>query len=169
MHRIAITVSRVVLMAGMLAAATAAGAFEPSAMPSFKLRLVDGHSVTSKDLAGKITVIDFWGTWCAPCIAEIPDYNDFYREYKGKGVAFLALAADSGTESEVREAVHRLKIEYPVAAPSWDELDLFGNIEAFPTTFVFNAGGKLEKVFMGSSPAKQKALRDLVSRLLSKK
>ena len=57
-------------------------------LPKFSLKLVDGTVVDSKDLAGKVTVIDFWGTWCAPCLAEIPNYNAFYREHKDKGVAF---------------------------------------------------------------------------------
>ncbi len=146
-----------------------AGSTSNDTLPDFKLKLIDGRVVNSKDLAGKVTVIDFWGTWCAPCIAEIPEYNAFYKEYKSKGVYFLALAADSGTDSEVRTAAKRLGIEYPVAVPTWDELDLFGNIEAFPTTMVFNAGGKLEKYFMGASPYKQRALREVVNRLLNSK
>jgi len=157
-----------VMLAGVACALTSeADSDTHRSLPEFKLKLVDGRVVNSKDLAGKITVIDFWGTWCAPCLQEIPEYNAFYREYKGRGVYFLALAADSGTDKEVRDAAKKLKIEYPVAAPSWEELDLFGNIEAFPTTMIFNAGGKLEKSFIGSSPGKQSALREVVNRLMA--
>ena len=138
-------------------------------LPRFSLKLVDGTVVHSKDLAGRVTVIDFWGTWCAPCLAEIPNYNTFYREHKDKGVVFLALAADSGTPDEVLEAAKRLKIEYPVAAPSWDELDLFGNIEVFPTTLVFDGKGNLVKEYLGAFGGKQRGLREVVDQLLSAK
>ena len=167
MHRAATLSILTVFAAAISFTATAKGTTESQSLPDFRLKLVNGKVMNSKDLAGKITVIDFWGTWCAPCLSEIPDYNKFYEEYKGKGVVFIALAADSGTAEEVRDAAKRLKIEYPVAAPSWEELDLFGNIEVFPTTLVFNSKGKLEKGFMGSSPSKQRAMRELVDRLLS--
>ena len=136
-------------------------------LPTFKLSLVNGTVVNSKDLRGKIVVIDFWGTWCKPCLAEIPDYNEFYRDYKAKGVLFLALAADSGTPAEIREAARRLKIEYPVGSPTWDELDLFGSIEAFPTTVIFDGSGKLVKDFVGTTPGKHATIRQAVDRLLS--
>ncbi len=138
-------------------------------LPKFKLKLVDGSVMSSEDLAGKVTVIDFWGTWCAPCLLEIPSYNAFYRERKDKGVVFLALAADSGTPDQVLEAARHLKIEYPVAAPSWDELDQFGNIEAFPTTLVFDGKGNLVKEYLGAFAGKQSGLREVVDRLLSAK
>ncbi len=138
-------------------------------LPKFKLKLVSGKVVDSKDLQGKVIVIDFWGTWCGPCLMEIPGYNRFYGEYKGKKVEFLALAADSGTPDEVWAAAKRLKIDYPVAAPTWEELDLFGNIEVFPTTLIFDSNGKLVKEFMGVSPNKNAVLRQTVDQLLSSK
>jgi thiol-disulfide isomerase/thioredoxin len=143
---------------------------EPArALPAFKLTLVNGGVVNSRNLAGRIVVIDFWGTWCKPCLEEIPAYNEFYRDYKAKGVQFIALAADSGTPAEVREAVRRLKIDYPVGTPTWDELDLFGTIEAFPTTVIFDGKGKLVKDIVGTSPGKHAAIRRTVDQLLAGK
>ena len=145
------------------------GAEPARTLPAFKLKLVNGSVLNSKDLQGKIVVIDFWGTWCKPCIAEIPDFNQFYRDYKSKGVQFLALAADSGTPAEVRDAAGRLKIEYPVGTPTWDELDLFGSIEAFPTTVIFDGKGKLVKDIVGTTPTKHAKIRETVDRLLATK
>ncbi len=138
-------------------------------LPKFRFNLIDGTVLDSRDLQGKVTVVDFWGTWCAPCLAEIPEYNRFYSEYKDKGVRFLALAADSGTTDEVRAVASRLKIGYPVAVPTWDELDLFGNLEAFPTTMIFDARGKLVREFVGTEAGKQAALRRTVDHLLASK
>ena len=60
--------------------------------PEFNVRLLDETTITFKDIQNRVTVIDFWGTWCKPCLAEIPDYSAFYRDYKDKGVLFFALA-----------------------------------------------------------------------------
>jgi len=136
-------------------------------LPEFKLRLLDGRVVDSKNLRGRVTVIDFWATWCKPCIAEVPEYNRFYQEYSKKGVVLIAVASDSGTEAEVREAAKRLKMEYPVAAPALKDLDRLGEFEVLPTTWVFDARGKLVKEFLGASPDKHRTLRSLVDDLLT--
>ncbi len=135
-------------------------------MPKFRLKLLDGGIVESKDLRGKVTVIDFWAVWCKPCVAEIPDYNRFYREYKGKGVRFIAVASDSGTENEVRQAVQRLKMEYPVAAASLQELDVFGDLIVFPTTWIVDKQGRIAKEFLGAPRDKHETLRAIVNNLL---
>jgi thiol-disulfide isomerase/thioredoxin len=156
-----------ILVILMFAGTADSGPQPSSAIPAFQLRLLDGKVVRSKDLKGRITIIDFWGTWCRPCLAEIPGYNEFYRKYKDRGVLFFAPALDSGTEDEVREAARKLRIEYPVAAPSLKELDAFGDIEAVPTTWVINKRGELEKEFLGTFPGKHESLRAIVDRLLA--
>ncbi len=163
--RVVLYVAAVFLLLFLLPIAPAAPA--NNTLPKFRFKLIDGSVLDSSELQGKITVIDFWGTWCAPCIAEIPEYNRFFGEYKNKDVHFLALAADSGTMDDVRDAARRFKIGYPVAVPTWDELDLFGNLEAFPTTMIFDGKGRLVKEFIGTADGKQATLRQVVDRLLA--
>jgi len=100
-------------------------------------------------------------------LVQAVEYNRFYQEYSKKGVVLIAVASDSGTEAEVREAAKRLKMEYPVAAPALKDLDRLGEFEVLPTTWVFDARGKLVKEFLGASPDKHRTLRSLVGDLLT--
>jgi thiol-disulfide isomerase/thioredoxin len=139
----------------------------PRLVPKFQVRLLDGKIVTEKSLLGSVTVIDFWGTWCKPCLMEIPDYNEFYRTYKNKGVRFIALAVESGTTQEVAAAARQLKIEYPVGVVSPEDLSqYFGDLYMFPTTWIIDAQGNLQKEFLGVTANKHRVLREIVDRLL---
>ena len=157
------------LFAGLLCfaplSATASGGSEARAVPKFELKLLDGSILRSTDLAGKVAVIDFWGTWCRPCLAEIPEYNSLYSEYRDKGLLFVAIAVESGEESKVRAAVKRLGMEYPAAAPSGSRMDPFLDVSVFPTTWVVK-DGRIEKEFLGTPAGKHKELRATVDRLL---
>lgn len=152
------------MTAACLALAVQTGS--PSRLPDFEFKLLDGTAVKSSDLKGKIVVVEFWGTWCKPCLEEIPDFNSFYSKFKERGVFFVALAVDSGTADKVQEATKRLGIQYPIAAPSLKDLDVFGDMEAVPTTWIVDRAGKVQTVFVGASPGKQRALRETVDRLL---
>ncbi len=138
----------------------------PSRMPTFEYRLIDGSIIKSADLKGKVAVIDFWGTWCGPCIQEIPEYNRLYAEKKNSGFVLLGLAVDSGTEEQVRTAAKRLSIGYLIAAPKLAELDVFGDLGVIPPTWVIDREGKVAMVFLGQSPGKQRLLRETIDRLL---
>lgn len=143
------------------------GAETTRKLPTFELKLVDGSTIQSKDLERSVIVIDFWATWCKPCIDEVGDYNTFYNDYKAKGVRLLAVAVDSGTADEVRKAVQDLKILYPVAAPTLKELDIFGDILVFPTTWVIDSQGLLVKEILGVPRNKHQTIRTVVDRLVA--
>jgi thiol-disulfide isomerase/thioredoxin len=134
--------------------------------PEFEVRLFDNTIIRAGDIKDRIAVIDFWATWCKPCLAEVPGYNDLYRDYKDKGVVFLALAIDSGKEEKVLEAVKRFNMEYPAGAPSKKEIKTIGKIRAFPTTWIIGPQGRIVREFVGVVSGKQEAIREIVDQLL---
>jgi len=135
--------------------------------PEFEVRLFDNTIIRAGDIKDRIAVIDFWATWCKPCLAEVPNYNSFYRDYRDKGVVFLALAIDSGKEEKVLEAVKRYNMEYPAGAPSKKEIKTIGKIRAFPTTWIIGPQGRIVREFVGVVSGKQEAIREIVDQLLA--
>ena len=123
MKRTAIILTVVVALAGCTASNsvnTSSGTGNKPALqggksiPEFDLVRLDGGSVKSADLKGKVTVIDFWATWCESCIPEIPGYNELRKKYAGKGADILGFTMDSGSPEEIKPKADEFKIEYPL-------------------------------------------------------
>ena len=111
--------------------------------------LFDNKAEKLGDYKGKVVVLDFWATYCPPCLEEIPHLNELQNKYAELQVVGLHVG---GEEDNLRvpKFVKKLKINYVVAHPE-DELIriLFGDNSAIPQTFVFDRNGKLLKKFVG--------------------
>ena len=111
--------------------------------------LFDGRAQKLSEFKGKVLVLDFWATYCEPCIREIPHLVELQNKYADLKVIGLHVGGDED-KPKVPAFVERLKINYVLAYPE-DELSyvLLGNDNSIPQTIVFDRDGKLIKRFVG--------------------
>lgn len=112
-------------------------------LPDVKYIDTTGVAHTPETMRGKVVVINFWATWCAPCKKEIPDLSKLYLKYKDKGVVMLGiLANDNPTEADLLNFQSDAVMEFPIVRQSSDILVSYNYPQALPTTFVFDKNGR---------------------------
>ncbi|MCH9756546.1 MAG: TlpA family protein disulfide reductase [Gammaproteobacteria bacterium] len=136
------------LYLGLLCALSNVHAYTPT------LQNIDGHEITLKSLKGKWVYINYWASWCAPCLHEIPEINRFYQQYKTKNIAIFGVNYDGLSSDEQRPLIEKYQLNYPsLGIDPADALKL-GDIRGVPVTFVFNPEGKLFDIKYGEQTVK---------------
>jgi thiol-disulfide isomerase/thioredoxin len=125
----------------------------PPAMPTHKMSWTgfEGNVQKVKDLQGKVVILDFWATYCPPCIEEIPHLMELQAKYGADKLHIVGLHVGGEEDRpKVPEFVERLKITYPLAYPE-DALTafVFGQQTAIPQTAIFDRKGRLVKKIAG--------------------
>ena len=118
---------------------------------SFSLTDTKGVMFTEKNTRGKYLVINFWATWCAPCLKEIPAFVKFYEE-NSDHVEILGLDFEPVDLEIINDYVGRFSINYPIVLYNEDndsEYSNFGEIIGMPTTQIYSPEGELLHTFMG--------------------
>jgi len=121
--------------------------------PDFTLKDANGHTVRLSDYRGKVVLLDFWATWCGPCKIEIPWFQEFERQYKDKGFAVIGVAMDEEGWNVVKPFAEHMRINYRVVVGDDTIGDLYANggIDALPTTFLIDRGGRIASIHVGLS------------------
>ena len=111
---------------------------------------ISGATISMKDFKGKVVVVDFWATWCGPCVAEMPHMKTLYAKYKDKGVAFLGVSLDQPKEDggldALKNFVEKRNIPWPqyYQGNFWEsEFSKGWGVNAIPCIFVVDADGNL--------------------------
>ena len=124
---------------------------EDKKFPEFTAKTVSGEDISSdlfKD--SKLTVVNVWGSWCGPCVQEIPELQKLYESMKDKDVNVIGLAQDAGTDLDaVKEIIDKNKVTYQNIVPEGATEDFVMSLMAFPTTFFVDSDRNIVGVIQG--------------------
>ncbi len=121
------------------------------------------------DLKGKVVILDFWATYCPPCIKAIPHLKELQAKYEDKGLQVIGLHVGGKEDApRVPDFIERLKIDYPIATPE-DELtySLLGTDNRIPQTLIFDRNGKLVKQFVSYDDEIKKQIDETVEKTVN--
>ncbi len=123
------------------------------------------------DLKGKVVVLDFWATYCPPCIKAVPHLKELQAKYGDQGLQVIGLHAGGGEDApKVPAFIERLQIDYPIATPE-DEFTyaLLGTDNRIPQTLIFDRTGKLVKQFVSFDDEVKQQINEVVEQVVSDK
>jgi len=113
-----------------------------TAAPAFTLKTVEGREVSSKDLAGKTVLLNFWATWCGPCKDEMPALERLRRQFDPDAFVILAVTTDI-QRGGIRTFVNQLGLGFPVLLDEDRDVSVAFTVRGLPTTILIGKDGKL--------------------------
>lgn len=125
----------------------------PRAATPFALTGLTGEAYTLESLQGRVVLLDFWATWCAPCRKSMPELQSLHAEYAAQGLTVLGVSIDEKADAKVRKYVAAQKYTYPMAIdaakdPAWQAY----RVKSVPAAFLLDAEGRIVAQWTGRSP-----------------
>jgi len=118
--------------------------------PDFSRRDLDHKEIRLSDYRGKVVLLNFWATWCAPCLAEMPRFAAWQKEYAGRGLQVLGISMDDD-EAPVRNIDRKLRLNYPVVMGDEKLGESYGGVFGLPETFLIDRTGRIRGQYDGAT------------------
>src|SRR5262245_22641438 len=120
----------------------------PVAVPPTKMQDLDGNSISSSDWQGKVTIVNFWATWCLPCRAEIPDLIALQKKYPDH-LQIIGVSDDEGPPEDVKRFAKEHHINYPIVMSTPEIKKAFAGVNALPTSFILDREVRIVQKHIG--------------------
>jgi thiol-disulfide isomerase/thioredoxin len=121
---------------------------EPMDVPAFTVTDLDGKSISTADLKGKVVLVNYWATWCPPCRAEIPDLVKLQDKYRDQ-LLVIGVSEDEIAPEQVKAFAAEQKVNYPIVMSTPELSKIFKGVSALPTTFVMDREGRVQMRHVG--------------------
>jgi cytochrome c biogenesis protein CcmG, thiol:disulfide interchange protein DsbE len=118
--------------------------------PDFTVTDLDGRKLTLSDFRGKVVLLNFWATWCAPCRSEIPHFVEMQNKYGPQGFQVIGISMDDDAKP-VREFYQEYKLNYPVAVGDDKLAERYGGVLGLPINFVIDREGRIYAKHLGAT------------------
>lgn len=121
-------------------------------LPKFSVIDMNGKTHNNDTVKGKYLVVNFWATWCPPCLKEIPSFVDFYNKYSDK-VEILGMDYENADKERITEFTDTFMVNYPIILSTSNNqpaFKKFGEVVGMPTTYVYAPDGALVDYYMGA-------------------
>jgi thiol-disulfide isomerase/thioredoxin len=147
----------------------------PSAIMQADIKNLDGTTFKLQDKKGKVLLVNLWGIWCGPCIAEMPELIKMQENYKEKGFEVIGLnVGDEDGAEESKENIdkfaEKMKLNYPLAyasEPLTNEFFKVTRLGGVPQSLLINRDGQLTGMFVGGGPKTVKDMKETVEKIVN--
>jgi len=119
--------------------------------PELSATTLDGRAISTSQLRGKVVIVHFWATWCAPCREEMPVLDAFYRKHRDEGVEVIAVSLDESSDLPAVKQV-MAQFQYPAAMAADTQAKGYGRLSRAPLTFVIDRQGNLRRNAWTAAP-----------------
>ena len=141
------------LITGCAADSESSVATVGKAAPNFELQNLDGQSISLSSLKGRPVLVNFWATWCSPCVSEMPYIQEIHEDWSDSGLMVLAINT-GGSASEVEQFLQEHNLSLPVLLDTKNVVAPKYGIRYIPTTFFIDKDGIVRNKVIGAFPSK---------------
>ena len=136
--------------------------------PEFTLPTLDGKELTLSSLRGKVVLLDFWATWCGPCVQALPHMQEIHEHFADKPVVVLGVNRDQpGSNDRINKLLERREITFGHVLDAAGETAALYHVTGIPSSILIDASGIVQDVGTGFMPGKEKELIEKIDKLLA--
>jgi peroxiredoxin len=149
----------------LIAATTVTAGIEQSAAPDFTLKSIEGENLKLSEYRGEVVLINFWASWCGPCLQEMPILSELHDKYKALGFTVLGVNVEEDS-GKARKLLQELPVSFPVVLDNESVVSKQYNVVAMPSTVLVDRNGNMRYLHKGYKPGLEdvylQQVRDLI-------
>ena len=135
--------------------------------PDFTLASNQGENIRLDDLHGEVVMINFWATWCGPCLQEMPLLDELYQKYESAGFTLLGInVEDQDDSAKVNEMIEKLQVSFPILYDVESIASELYSVDAMPSTVFVDREGNFRYLHRGYKPGDEEGYTKIVQALI---
>ncbi len=155
----------ILVLASMLVSLSAWSATVSGPAPNFTLKSLSGKNLKLSELAGNVVLINFWASWCGPCLQEMPLLNKIHNKYEPLGFTVLGVNVEQNSD-KARAFLAERGVDFPVLLDTKNQVSQLYDVVAMPTTVMVDRDGNMRFLHKGYKSGDEAQYREIVKKLV---